>query len=215
MSVRTRITAVLGFTAAALAVVAAPVGATVQPPQGLTVSDGLICQGSSPAWNVTMVNQGPTPVVDFTVQVDGGAKADYDVGIGLPGLHKIFPAKVGTTHLVVLANGGTMVDATQATDCGPVPTSTTTTTVPKVVPHPTPTTVHTTVTTVQAQAAPAPADPPTSTVPPAVHSAATPPPSTLPFTGSTTLPLALTGTALVGAGAGAVLGTRARRTRKL
>jgi hypothetical protein len=209
MSPRTSIRAAGGIAAAAFLLAVAPAGAAPQVPPGATVSDGIVCHDGGPAWRVFMANSGPDVTIDYTVQADGGTKADYDVAIGAPVLQFV-PAKSGGSHLTVLADSASMIDTTDSISCGQ-PTTTTTTAPPvhtttTTVPATTPTTVHT-------NGAALPADPPPPAAPTAVHAAATTQ-ATLPFTGSSSLPIALTGFALVGAGGALLLSERARKTRR-
>jgi hypothetical protein len=218
MSVRSRLLAAAGSVAVALVIVAPAAHAVEQPPPGATVSDGLECHDGAPAWRIGLANSGPDPVIDYTVQVDGGAKADYQVGLG-PLLLRYFPAKSGGSHLVVLADGVTYVDDTESITCGTPPTTKppttikppTTTTVPRTTTTGAPTTTVAPATVPHPMPTAAPtatkADDPVAKVAPATTTRA----QTLPFTGGSSLPLALSGSTLVVAGAAVVLGTRRRK----
>src|SRR5262249_60140402 len=140
MSFRTRLVAAAGLVTLALAIVAPAAHAAQEPPPGATVSDRLECRDGAATWLVSMANSGPNPLIDYTLQSDGGTKVDVDVAPG-PLVQRLMPAKSGGSHLTVLADGAPMVDATQAIECGK-PTTTT-------VPRPTTTTVPRTTTTVR------------------------------------------------------------------
>jgi hypothetical protein len=211
MSARSRILTSFALAAAALAIVASAAHAAPPAPQGATVSDKLICvDGEGPKWLVSMANSGPNPVIDYTLHSDNFATVDYGVGPG-PLVQRYMPANSGGSHLTVLADGAPMIDTTQSITCGSSE-PTTTTTAPK------PTTTTTTVApgaTSTTVASHANGNPSPTTVKAVVHTAATqdPPANQLPFTGSSSLPLGLTGSTLVLAGAGAIVSARRRKAQ--
>jgi hypothetical protein len=149
----------------------------------------------------------PLPiVVTFVVHMTGGSTWSDDLSIEYPyeeySTIAEHPAEDAAYDVSVEAEGKVLATKTGVADCKPPETTTTTTTVPA----PTTTTVPnapTTSTTVAAVAVKAPPTPPAAT-------AAAP---TLPFTGSSSAPLAATGLVLVGAGGGTLLALR-RRTAK-
>jgi len=170
-----------------------PAHAAPQPPPGATVSDRLEClEGdTTPVWLVSMANSGPNPLIDYTLHSDNFATVDYEVGPG-PLIQRYVPAHNGSSHLTVQADGAPMVDTTQSIECGE-PTTTTTTPPTTAPPVTTPTTapVH-----VQGSASP-------TTVRAVAHASTADPSNQLPFTGSSSLPLALTGFTLIAAGTAA------------
>ena len=128
--------------------------------------------------------------------VDNSPAIDYTIGLG-PLTLVYVPAHNGSSHLTVTADNVPMIDTTGSIECGDPTTTTTTppTTVPPTtVPHVTPTTapVH-----VQGHASP-------TTVKAVAHATTADPSNQLPFTGSSSLPLALTGFTLIAAGSAAV-----------
>jgi LPXTG-motif cell wall-anchored protein len=205
MSVRSRLLAAAGCLAVALVIAAPAAHAVLQPPPGATVSDALECRDGDPMWLVSMANSGPDQLIDYTLQSDGGTKVDYEVPIG-PLMQRLMPAKSGGSHLTVLADGATMVDNTQSIKCGASTTTVPPTTLPRTTIPPT-TVPHTTTTAVIVAKT---ANDPAPTAAPAAPAAQAPAAASLPRTGSSSVPLAFFGSALVLAGAATLLSSRRR-----
>jgi hypothetical protein len=197
MSARIRFIIALCVAAVAVLIIAAPAFAEPQVPPGATVGDGIVCRDGKPEWRVSLANSGPNPTIHYVLISDNYSAVDYDIGLG-PLTLAYMPAHNGSSHLTVTADNVPMIDTTQSIECDVQTTTTTTppTTVPPttVPPVTTPTTapVH-----VQGSASP-------TTVKAVAHAATADPTNSLPFTGSSSLPLALTGFTLVAAGSAAV-----------
>jgi hypothetical protein len=194
MSARIRFIIALCVAAIAVLIIAAPAFASTQPPPGATAGDGIVCRDGKPEWRVSLANSGPDPVIHYVVISDNYSASDYDIGLG-PLTLVYVPAHNGSSHLTVTADGAPMIDTTDSIECGVQTTTTTvaptTTTVPHVT---TPTTapVH-----VNGGVSP-------TTVKAVAHTTSADPTNQLPFTGSSSLPLALTGFTLIAAGSAAV-----------
>ena len=213
MSARRRFITILVFATALFAVGAPAAHAAPAVPPGATAGDKLFCLDGDPEWLVSMANSGPNPVIDYTLHSDNYATVDYGVVPG-PMIQRYMPATNGSSHLTVLADGASMIDTTQSIECGSSEPPTTTTTIPK--PKPTTTTTVAPATTSTTVASHTQGDPTTTTVKAVARTAAAQDPPTtnqLPFTGSSSLPLGLTGSTLVLAGVGALYGSRRRKAR--